>query len=211
MLIEIFTDYTCPFCYIAKQRLKLALAKVELKQKVEIVYVSYEINPTIDKENKKKYIEFLEETMSQVKATSFMEELTEHAKEVGLTYNFDRMIVANTSDAHRLAKWVNEQGKEEQYTEILMHGYFVEGRNLSDHIYLLEVIDSLELSKTKAKEVLESNTYQQQIDLDKYAAQQIGVTSAPFFVFNNRLGIRGAEPEEVFIRTIKQASGEYSQ
>lgn len=211
MLIEIFTDYTCPFCYIAKQRLKIALEKVELKQTVEITYLSYEINPTIDTAEKKKYTELLVERMSEEKACSFMEELSAHAREVGLTYNFEQMIVANTSDAHRLAKWVEEQGKEELYTEILMRGYFVEGRDLSDHAYLLEVIASLQLSEDRAKEILTSDAYQQRIDMDKYAAQQIGVTSAPFFVFNNRFGIKGAEPEEVFIRTIKQSSGEFSQ
>lgn len=211
MLIEIFTDYTCPFCYIGKQRLKIALEKVELKQPVEIKFFSYEINPGIENKKKQKYINYLLEKNNQTveKVDAFLTELIAHAAEVGLTYNFDEMIVANTSDAHRLSKWVATEGKEQQYSELLMNGYFSEGKDLANHLYLAEVAESLELSKTRAFEILSSDEYQQQIDMDKYSAQQIGVESAPFFVFNNQFGIRGAEPEEVFIRTIKQASGEY--
>lgn len=211
MLIEVFTDYTCPFCYIGKQRLKIALGKVKLKQDVELQSFSYEIHPQIENEKKQKYIDYLIKTKNQTEeqVNSLVSELTEHAAEVGLSYNFDEMIVANTSDAHRLSKWIAREGYEEQYSETLMRGYFTEGKDLADHNYLAQVVESLGLSKERAFEILTSEEYQQQIDIDRYNAQQLGVESAPFFVFNNQFGIRGVEPEEVFIRTIKQASGEY--
>lgn len=212
MKIEVFTDYTCPFCYIGKRQLELALEKSDLKEEIEIEYEykNYEINPTFNNENKIAYREYMLEQMNYdaAKLNDFLAELTNHASDVGLTYNFDMMIPANTADAHRLAKWVHTKGKEKEYTELLMNGHFTEGKDLANHAFLFEVIISLGLSEEEAKSVLMNKEFQYELDLDSYAAQQIGVGSAPFFVFDNRFGIVGAEPEEVFIRTIKQVTGE---
>lgn len=209
MKIEIFTDYTCPFCYIGKRQLELALEKTPLKEHPEIVYKNYEINPKLNNEEKFSYKEYMLQQMTEDKLQTFLEELTSHATDVGLTYDFDTMIPANTADAHRLGKWVATKGQENAYTEKLMIGYFTQGKDLANQHYLLEVIESLTLSLEDAKAVLDKKEYQYELDMDSYAAQQLGVESAPFFVFDNRFGIVGAEPEEVFIRTIKQSSGEF--
>lgn len=209
MKIEVFTDYTCPFCYIGKQKLMQAIEKVEIEEPIEIEYKNYEVHPEIQGSIHQPYKEYLLESMDgrTEKVDTFLKELQQHANEVGLTYHFDTMIPANTQDAHRLAKWMAAEKKEHEWTERLMQGHFVEGKNLSDRTYLFEIIDELGHSKEEAKRILDDQDYQQSLDRDAYDAQQIGVDRAPFFIFDNRFGIIGAEPEEVFIRTLKQTIG----
>ncbi|AMA63310.1 DsbA family oxidoreductase [Kurthia gibsonii] len=210
MKIEVFTDYTCPFCYIGKQKLMQAIEKTNLQEPIEIQYKNYEVHPEIQGAVQQPYKDYLLESMDgrAEKVDTFLAELQQHANEVGLTYHFDTMIPANTADAHRLAKWMAKEQKEHEWTERLMQGHFVEGKDLSDRAYLFSVIEELGYSKKEAKRILDGQDYQQELDQDAYDAQQIGVDRAPFFVFDNRFGIIGAEPEEVFIRTLKQTAGE---
>ena len=101
-------------------------------------------------------------------------------------------------------KWTKQFGKEAAYTEVLMNGYFTAGMDLNDDAVLLKVVADLGLDV--AKSVLTLNDFMEVLDLDRYDAQQIGVQSVPFFVFENRYGIKGAEPNEVFVRTLHQAA-----
>lgn len=210
MNIEIFSDFTCPFCYIGKTKLTNAIGKVELDEEPKMIFRKYEIHPEIEGSIDIPYKQYMLEMMggNQRKLDEFLEELTSHAEEVGLTFNFDMMIAANTADAHRLGKWVASEQKDQPYTERLMKAHFTEGKDLSNRSFLYSVVEELGLSKEKAIEVLEKNEFEYELEMDQYAAQQIGVESAPFFVFDNRFGIIGVEPEEVFTRTLKQVIGD---
>lgn len=208
MKIEIFSDFTCPFCYIGKRELERAIDLAGYSGKVEIEYKAYQIGPDTPKKDAPtlyegmvaKFNATLEEVKEMTKGIAVRAEAT------GLHYNFEDMKTAHTEKAHRLAKWVRQFGKESIYTEELMRGYFTEGKDLNDDRFLLEVIENLGLDVEKAKGVLASNDFSEALDKDRYDAQQLGVQSVPFFVFENRYGIKGAEPNEVFVRTLHQAA-----
>lgn len=208
MKIEIFSDFTCPFCYIGKRELEHAIETAGYASQVEIEYKTYQIGPETPKENAFS----LYEGMAAKFGTSIDEvkEMTSgialRAAEVGLHYNFEDMKTAHTEKAHRLAKWTKQFGKETAYTEALMNGYFTAGKDLNEDAFLLEVIVDLDLDVEAAKLVLTSNDFIEVLDKDRYDAQQLGVQSVPFFVFENRYGIKGAEPNEVFVRTLHQAA-----
>ncbi|GEK35289.1 hypothetical protein KSI01_28220 [Kurthia sibirica] len=138
------------------------------------------------------------------KLREFEGELQRHANEVGLHFDFTKMIPANTQHAHRLAKLMAHYNLEYQFTEALMAGHFIEGQDLADDHYLYDVVESLGVARHEAMSVREKSVYSEQLEQDCYDAQQIGVESAPFFVFDNRFGIIGAESIAVFERTIQQ-------
>lgn len=198
MNIEVFTDFACPFCYIGKRKLTMAIEQLGLQEDVHITYKAYQLNPEADRE---KTIPLYETNFSKETA----DEITEHAKEVGLTYNFDRVQIGNTENAHRLAKWAKTQGKEAAFIEEMFHRYFTQGLNTNSHTELLDVVASVGLPVEEAASVLEDVTaFQEQLAQDRYDVQQIPVTSVPFFVFENRYGIKGAEPLRIFTETLQQ-------
>jgi predicted DsbA family dithiol-disulfide isomerase len=208
MKIEVFSDFTCPFCYIGKRELERAIDLAGYSGQVEIEYKAYQIGPHTPKKGAPTLYEGMtakfDSTIEEVKEIT--KSIAMRAEEVGLHYNFENMKTAHTEKAHRLAKWTRQFGKESVYTEELMNGYFTEGKDLNEDRFLLRVIENLDLDVEIAKIVLASNDFDEALDRDRYDAQQLGVQSVPFFVFENRYGIKGAEPNEVFVRTLHQAA-----
>lgn len=208
MKIEIFSDFTCPFCYIGKRELEYAIETAGYAGQIEIEYKTYQIGEDTPKANAPSFYEGMaakyDSSLEEVKGMT--NGIAMRANEVGLHYDFDIMKTAHTEKAHRIAKWTKQFGKEAAYTEALMSGYFTAGTDLNDDAVLLEVIADLGLDIESAKSVLTSNDFIEELDKDRYDAQQIGVQSVPFFVFENRYGIKGAEPNEVFVRTLHQAA-----
>lgn len=134
-----------------------------------------------------------------------------HAKEVCLQFDFDKIVVGNTEKAHRLSKWAKTFGKEAQFVELMMDAYFTKGLNVNENKELLAIVEQLDLPVDKAREVLASNQFAEELALDRYDIQQIPVTSVPFFVFENRYGIRGAEQIDIFKQTLRQTADAVGQ
>lgn len=208
MKIEVFSDFTCPFCYIGKRELERAIDIAGYTGRVEIEYKAFQIGPDNPKVNAPSFYEALAKkydvTLEEVK--DMVEGIALRATEVGLHYDFAKMKTAHTEKAHRLAKWTQQFGKATAYTEALMAGYFKDGEDLNKDEFLLKVIAQLDLDRTVAERILASTDFSEELDKDRYEAQQLGVQSVPFFVFENRYGIKGAEPNEVFVRTLHQAA-----
>ena len=208
MKIEVWSDYVCPFCYIGKKQLEKAIKNSGYDGQIDVEFKSFLLDPTtpIDTEESiytslaRKY------NMSEQEAENMTTNVASRAKEVGLDYNFDDMKTANTTAAHRLAKLAAEQGKAEIYNERLMKAYFLEGEAIGRHDVLKRLAKEAELDMETVQRVLESNEYEEAIEQDIYEAQQIGVRGVPFFVFNNKYGVSGAQPQGVFEQTIEQAA-----
>jgi len=208
MKIEVWSDYVCPFCYIGKRQLEMAIKNSGYDGQIDVEFKSFLLDPTtpIDTEESiytslaRKY------NMSEQEAENMTTNVASRAKEVGLDYNFDDMKTANTTAAHRLAKLAAEQGKAEIYNERLMKAYFLEGEAIGRHDVLKRLAKEAELDMETVQRVLESNEYEEAIEQDIYEAQQIGVRGVPFFVFNNKYGVSGAQPQGLFEQTIEQAA-----
>ena len=208
MKIEVWSDYVCPFCYIGKKQLEKAIKNSGYDGQIDVEFKSFLLDPTtpIDTEESiytslaRKY------NMSEQEVENMTKNVASRAKEVGLDYNFDDMKTANTTAAHRLAKLAAEQGKAEIYNERLMKAYFLEGEAIGRHDVLKRLAKEAELDMEDVQRVLESNEYEEAIEQDIYEAQQIGVRGVPFFVFNNKYGVSGAQPQGLFEQTIEQAA-----
>lgn len=115
---------------------------------------------------------------------------------------FEHMLVANTNQAHRLLYFAKEKGKQDELKERLFKPYFVEGKNIDQQETLLQFAESLGLDRGEAKQVLDSASFDVAIDQDVYESRLIGVQGVPFFVFDRKFGISGAQPDEVFDQTL---------
>ncbi|MBD8036390.1 DsbA family oxidoreductase [Solibacillus sp. A46] len=207
MQIEVFSDFSCPFCYIAKKKLFQAIEQLNLTEEVVIEYKAYELNPQASKTTAFPYVETLIEKKNnnRQKVDEIMESITMHGNEVGVTFNFQKVKLANTKSAHRLSKLAKTYSKENEFVEIVMDRYFTEGLNLNDEEELLAICEEIGLDRNEAHNVMEYEQYSEQLAMDRYEAQQLQITSIPFFVFENRYGIQGVEPLEVFTKTLLQA------
>ena len=208
MKIEVWSDYVCPFCYIGKRQLEKAIKNLGYEGQIDVEFKSFLLDPTTPVDTEESIYTSLARkyNMSDQEAKNMTVNVASRAKEVGLNYNFDNMKTANTKAAHRLAKLASTQGKSETYNERLMKAYFLEGEAIGRYDVLKRVAKEAELNMEAVQRVLESNQYEEAIEQDIYEAQQIGVRGVPFFVFNNKYGLSGAQPQRLFEQTIEQAA-----
>lgn len=210
MKIEIWSDYVCPFCYIGKRTLEQALHKSGFKDQTEIIYKAYQLDPDVPVDSAVPVYTHLAKKMgtSIERAKETAKGVAQHAQNVGLEFDFDGMVQANTIAAHRLAKWAETQGKGGAITERLLRAYFVEARNVGRQDVLMDVIHEAGLSTEEARTVLASDQFQAEVERDIAEAVQIGVQGVPFFVVNNKYAISGAQPLEAFVEALTQIAEE---
>lgn len=210
MKIEVWSDYVCPFCYIGKKQLEIAIDELGYGDKVEVEYKSYLLDPSTPVDTNSSVYEELQRKyqMPLEEVKKMTENVSTRAKEVGLDYNFDDMKSANTVKAHRLAKWAETAGKGQEFTERVLKAYFLEGQAIGQTDVLLALVKEVGLSVEQAQQVIDTDDFVVEVQQDITAAQNLGVRGVPFFVIDNKYGISGAQPQEVFEQTIEKAAQE---
>jgi len=213
MKVEIWSDVMCPFCYIGKRKFESAMAQFKNKENIEIVWKSYQLNPSLITDPSKNTIQHLAETkgwsMEQTRET--IKYVLGMANDVGLHYNFDKAVVANSFDAHRLIQYAKSQGKGDAAEEQLFKAYFIDGKNTADHATLIELGKTIGLDETALKNMLGSKDFAKEVLTDVNEAEQIGVTGVPFFVFDRKFAVSGAQDSKVFLDTLNKAWTEFNK
>lgn len=210
MKVEIWSDFACPFCYIGKRRFEAALEQFANQAEVEVVYRSFELDPTAEKEPKQDVHAMLAAKygMSREQAKQMNDNVANQAKAVGLTYHMDSVVPANTFDAHRLAQFAADRGKGEDMTERLLKAYFTDAVNLSDHQALISLAAEVGLDPEETSAMLASDEYADQVRRDQQEAAALGIRGVPFFVIDRKYGVSGAQPTEVFSQALEKAWSE---
>lgn len=210
MKIEIWSDYVCPFCYIGKKQLEKAIQDMGYDGQVELIYKSYQLDPTTPVDSNVTVYESLAKKygMSLEKAQEMTEGVTARAKEVGLNYDFSNLMEENTLKAHRLVKWAEQQGDVTALVESLLHSHFIEGKRIGQDEVLLTIAEQVGLQREEVAKVLVADTFKDEVEADIQEGQQLGVRGVPFFVLNRKYGISGAQPQQVFEETLRKVAEE---
>ncbi|WP_150272939.1 DsbA family oxidoreductase [Paenibacillus tepidiphilus] len=213
MRIDVWSDYACPFCYIGKRRLEHALSQFAGRDQVEVVFRSFQLDPSARTDETRDIHDMLAAKygMTRDKAKAMNAQLAEQAQSVGLEFNFDQIVSTNTFDAHRLSHYAKTVGKATEMSERLLRAYFTDGVNLGDRQVLLSLAAELGLDSAEVLAVLDSGKYADEVHGDIAAAQSLNVTGVPFFVFNNKYAISGAQPGPVFSEVLDTVWAEEQQ
>ncbi|UII24029.1 DsbA family oxidoreductase [Fulvivirga ligni] len=210
--VEIWSDIMCPFCYIGKRKFEAALAQFEHGDAIEIEWRSYQLDPSIpeDLNFEGNVYQYLADAkgISYDQSSQMHENVVAMAKEVGLDYNFDIAKVANSFKAHRLIQLAKKQGLGDDMEELMFKSYFTEGKNLGETEVLVGLGKEVGLSEEQVLEALNNDEYAYQVKQDIQEGAQLGLRGVPFFVFNRKYGISGAQPVEAFLQTLEKSAGE---
>lgn len=211
MQVEIWSDVVCPWCYIGKRRFEAALADFPHRDSVEVTWRSFELDPDAPRRSTETLNELLAHKMHAPveRIAANQRRLTAMAAEEGLDYHLDRAQHGNTFDAHRLIHLAAEHGQQDAMKERLMRAYFTEGQPIGDRDTLVEIGASLlGLDPRDVRSTLESDTYTDEVRADERRAAQLGITGVPFFVFDGRYAVSGAQPTDLFRQVLDRAWAE---
>ncbi len=208
MKIDVWVDYICPFCYIGKRNLDLALEKHE-GEPIEVELHGYMLNPELPKEPTKTLNEYVAEKYGKTEAQAQTDNtrIEDMAKAVGLPIDFSKTFMINTQDAHRLHQFAKTKGLGTKLFDRIQRAYYSEGILLSDHDTLAAYAEEIGLDRDEAMAVLaDESRFLDELNADLLIARQIGISGVPFFVIDKKLGLSGAQPHETILSAIEQAS-----
>lgn len=207
MKIDIWSDYICPFCTLGERNLAIALESFEGADDVEVTWRSFQLDPNAPKEATDPY-EYFEKGkgMGREQVDQMQEMLVHRAAEVGLTFNWREAPIVNTWDAHRVGHYAREQGKGNEWDHVVKIGYFTDGKNVADVDQLVAFGEDVGLDADRVREIAEGKDYTDHVNAEIRSARQLGIRGVPFFIFDGKLAVSGAQPAEVFTQALSQVT-----
>lgn len=204
--IQIWSDVVCPFCYIGKRKLEHALEQFEHKDNVEVEWKSFQLDPDASFESNTDLTEYLANKYGRDRqwAESMQANVTNLAKDVGLEYHLDKAVRINSFHAHRLAHLAKKYNLGDAFEELLFKAYFTDGANIADKETLMQLALETGLAKEEIETVLNSEAYSQDVKQDIAESQSLGITGVPFFVFDEKYAVSGAQHSETFLNALQK-------
>lgn len=201
--VDVWSDYVCPWCWIAKKRFEKGLEEFEYSKQVDILHHSYRIaseHPPIPFRDA-LYQKFGGEHGAEL----MMNQIESTGKSEGLIYNFDTMLFGDTLQAHALTVAANESGLGAEMSEKLFMASTTEGRSIFDRHVLIELALEVGLTQSQAEDALQNSEFKEPVYNDEAKARAIGASGVPLFVINNEYVISGAQPAANFVSALRHA------
>ena len=212
MKVEVWSDIMCPFCYIGKRHFEQALLQFGAAGAITLEWKSFQLDPTLPKhaayQDTYQYLS-ARKGIDPAQAKEMTTNIIEAGNAAGLTFRFDRAIVANTFDAHRLLHFAKTHQLGNALKEQLFRAHFSDGKNIADADILTTLAGEVGLDAKAAQQVIQSNQYADAVADDIREARQIGIQGVPFFIFNRKYAVSGAQPATVFLQTLEKSFAEW--
>ena len=214
MKVIVWSDFTSPASYLAQIRLQHEIKALNLTDKIEYEARAYQVDPDASKEaietNAAKLS--LAKDITLEKAQDFFTKWKEEGKDVGIDLEAGFAYNTNTLDAHRLIAWVQDQYNDSEKTEALVDAIFkaefTNNENISDHQVLLNAVKETGLNETDAKEVLNSNAYQDVVIEQEASFRDLAVDKVPVVIIDQQV-LAGLQPSEEYARALDKKAGEF--
>jgi len=211
MIIDVWADVVCPWCFIGKRRLEKALSAFGHKDEVTIRHRAFQLQPDAKDVLPTSELLVSKYQVSPEQVKQMQANVCAVADGEGLCYNLDETLSGNTFDAHRLLLWAATINKQDELLEAMFSSYFEKSRPLFSHSDLVAVAISVGIDADLADDILRSDQYADEVVTDRNLASQLGATGVPFFVVDMKYGISGAQPLEAFTQTLQTAWADLEQ
>jgi predicted DsbA family dithiol-disulfide isomerase len=205
MIIEVWSDVVCPWCFIGRRRLQKAIAGLSGKADVEVIHRAFQLDPTANETISTQKLLSEKYRVSAQQVAQMQANVCEIADGEGLCYNLSETLSGNTKDAHRLLIWSKKFNKQDELLEAMYSSYFENSGSLFDHQSLAILASSIGLEKASVLSLLSSDELSEEVDVDQATAHQFGANGVPFYVVDRKYAISGAQPQEIFDQTLVKA------
>jgi predicted DsbA family dithiol-disulfide isomerase len=211
MIVDVWSDVVCPWCFIGKRRLEKGIAEIKVANpgvQIQVRHRAFQLQPDIEGVIPTKELLSDKYNIDIDKVSAMQANVCSIADGEGLCYDLENTFSGNTMDAHRVLKWAESTGLAQELLEKMYSAYFEQSKPLFTHDDILAITDELGLDRTEVIAVLISDNYRDLVLQDQDIARQLGANGVPFFVIDMKYGISGAQPQEVFTQTLATALSE---
>jgi len=206
MRVDIWSDVICPWCYVGTARFTKALAGFGAKDQVEVVYRSFELDPSWPAGQTMPVLDMLASKyrLSAAEAEAAEGRVAGLARAEGLGFRTDR-VMGNTFDIHRVLHLGRAQGFQHHLLKAIYHAYFAAAEPVFEADTLAAVAETAGLDPDDVKQTLASDDFADEVREDERQARALGISGVPFFVFDGRLAVSGAQPAATFTEVLGEA------
>ena len=206
MRVDIWSDVVCPFCYIGKKRLEAVAEEQGIE--LEVHWHSFQLDAdaptTREVSNSERLAAKYGRTIAEVE--EMQRNIAQMAKAEGIEFNWENANSGNTFNAHRLIHLAQSQGLGNQAKEAFFYSYMTQGLPIGERETLEDVASRIGLNPVEVDDLLDSDDYADFVKFDEaLAREQLNVTAVPFFVFDQRVALAGAQPRDVFEKVLNEA------
>lgn len=208
--IDIVSDVMCPWCVIGYKNLESALVELKDDLAADISWHAFELNPSMPVEGQ-EIGEHLQEKygLTEEQSKENRQRIAEMGKASGFDFNFDgKRIMINSFDCHRLLTWAKSEGKQTELKLAMFHAHFSDLIYLNQQEELLKVVESVGLDKARAQAILDSDEFASTVREEESRMQQMGISSVPTFIINDKYAISGGQASATFKQALQQISTE---
>lgn len=212
MRVDIWSDVVCPFCYIGKKRLEAAAKESEIE--LEVHWHSFQLDPEApvrqDVSNSERLAQKYGRSVAEVE--DMQRNIAAMAKQEGIEFNWEGANSGNTLNAHRIIHLAQSKGLGNEAQEAFFYSYMTQGLPIGERETLEDVAARIGLNPVEVDDLLDSDEFADFVKFDQEVARdQLKVTGVPFFVFDQRIALAGAQPKEVFLQVLEKALEEPQQ
>ena len=198
MIIDVWSDIVCPWCFIGRRRLQKAIAQHGAGHEITVRHRAFQLQPDItcvvptSEHLANKY------RIDKAKVAEMQANVCSIADSEGLCYQLENTLSGNTADAHRLILWAETIGRDDDLLEALYSAYFEKSKPVFSHDDLLAITDEIGINRNDASALLQSDKFMERVREDQALASSLGANGVPFYVVDMKFGISGAQPQEIF-------------
>lgn len=207
IIVEVWSDVTCVHCFLAKKNFETALAKFKYRDQVDVIWRSFELAPELEVERGKSMYQFLADyngaTLEQVK--SVCEQIVNAGNKVGLTYNFNTAVPANSFRAHQFVHLAKDYHLQNEAKEALFRAHFTDGLDIDDVDVLKQIATTIGMDPDAVHDLAVSNKYAEPVKMDEETARKKGIHGVPYYLFNSTHAITGAKESILFLEALEKS------
>ncbi|NYF10934.1 putative DsbA family dithiol-disulfide isomerase [Leifsonia sp. AK011] len=206
--VDIWSDVQCPWCYIGKRKFEDAVSRFD--GDVEVEYHSFELAPDTPVDYDGTPVDYLSDRkgIDRAQARQMIDRVTGIASEVGLEYDYDHIHQTNTVIAHELLHFAKSKGRQLEVKERLLKAYFINGEHVGRIEDLVQIAGELGFDRDEVTEALESHRFLADVKADMAQAREYGIQGVPFFVFDGKYGVSGAQDASTFANVLEEVRRE---
>ena len=208
--IDIVSDVMCPWCIVGYKGLESALQQLDMAAESTINWLPFELNPQMPLEGQDMQEHILEKYgITEQQSIENRKQITQRGKEVGFDFNFSQDLrMINSFNLHRLLSWAKELGKQHELKMALFDAHFTQNIALNNDDNLLKIAGSIGLDTDEAKNLLDSDAYSEQVRAEQNRSIEMGISSVPTFIINNKYSISGGQTADAFKQALAQILSE---
>jgi predicted DsbA family dithiol-disulfide isomerase len=202
MVVEVWGDFICPWCWIGKQRFEAALNLFEQRDSVQIVHRAFRLMPGM---NPQPLSQMMQQRFGASAHVQMISDVTRTAKSDGMDCHLDNALAGDTYDAHRLVRYAAQQADEAPLVGMLYAAYFTQQKSIFDQEQLIRLAAAAGIDPEGARAVLASNAHAEEVEADLRMLQSAGISGVPFFALDGRVGVSGAQSSDHFLAALRHA------